>query len=150
MDWPSFLATTAVGTGAGFCGAYLLWVLKRNYVRDRLLADRRNERRHQAILEALLCLGRHAAGVEVFTFREASKNVFPSNERMSLVAKNEEEKHCLLIAIAVLRHRLGEGDRERVDEIKRKYQFSLDHSREEPVPPAFHSDLRKVLVGLLD
>ena len=58
MDWASFLATTSVGTVAGFLGAYLLWVLKRNYVRDQLLADRRDERRHQAILEALRALAR--------------------------------------------------------------------------------------------
>jgi hypothetical protein len=53
MDWLSFLNTATVGAFAGFLGAYLLWILKRNYVRDQLLADRRDERRHQAILEAL-------------------------------------------------------------------------------------------------
>jgi hypothetical protein len=72
MDWPTFFthpSTVAVGAGvlAVLVGAFITyrfwrkqqdcthryWRKQQDYIDEKLLEDRRNERRHQAILEAL-------------------------------------------------------------------------------------------------
>jgi hypothetical protein len=143
MDWTASLATAAIGTAAGFLGGYLHWILKRNYVRDQLIADRRNERRHQAILEALRAVGKVIANMKAGCRGPTFLRPFAAFESPAEADGKTRDEETLETALHALRPRLKQAEWETLME-------AANRRADDQVETAHITRLRQFLADLLD
>jgi hypothetical protein len=144
MDWPTVGTAVLAVLVSGFI-THRYWRKQQAYIDSSLLADRKNERRHQAILEALRALAPVLAN-------NALRDTFVSGTFDSLeIDKNDDMKMAIEAytktiadgqvfssAVAALKPRLTRAE---IDQLVAT--LAADDS------PLGSDDTRTVLVGLL-
>jgi hypothetical protein len=134
MEWNSIVASVIVSSVFSLA----LFFLQQRHIRREVLADRRNERRHQAVLAAL-----EATDAAIGAFAKSShgwKNAPPAYE---------ERKARLDTAVAALAGRIEDSERMPVEALYK----SLDAEApgyEAGAPVGRLKELRDALVALLD
>jgi hypothetical protein len=132
MDVETVTTSTAIGTIFGLAS----FIVQRIYIRSSLLEDRKNERRHQAILEALRAL----APVIARSGRDIGSGRFStviSDMDKTMVAEAARERKVFDTAVEALFSRLTTAESDGLKAALSNMETALE-------------DTRSFLISLLD